>query len=152
MKYARIRLAFLGAVLWSLHAELGAAEPAVTRPILVEAESFSQRGGWVVDAQFMDQMGSPYLLAHGLGRPVADATVEVEFPVEGTYRIWVRHERLGGSVERFPHAGEVSIARRWPTNSHYLWYSGSAMALARRWTDRHPRTMRPARSTRPHWV
>ena len=41
--------------------------------ILIEAEGFADTGGWVVDPQFMDQMGSPYLLAHGLGRPVADA-------------------------------------------------------------------------------
>ncbi len=61
-----------------------------TSKILVEAESFAQRGGWVVDPQFMDQMGSPYLLAHGLGRPVADATTTVEFPVTGRYRVWVR--------------------------------------------------------------
>jgi hypothetical protein len=27
--------------------------------VLVEAESFSNTGGWVVDPQFMDQMGSP---------------------------------------------------------------------------------------------
>jgi hypothetical protein len=35
-------------------------------------------------------MGSPYLLAHGLGRPVADATTEVELPAAGRYRVWVR--------------------------------------------------------------
>ncbi len=37
--------------------------------LLVEAEGFRDRGGWVVDQQSMDQMGSPYLLAHGLGVP-----------------------------------------------------------------------------------
>ena len=58
--------------------------------VLVEAESLPQLGGWVVDPQFMDQMGSPYLLAHGLGRPVADATGEIEFPAVGAYRVWVR--------------------------------------------------------------
>ena len=44
----------------------------VTNPrnVLVEAESFSDAGGWVVDQQSMDRMGSPYLLAHGLGVPV----------------------------------------------------------------------------------
>ena len=30
--------------------------------ILVETESFSAKGGWVVDQQFMDLMGSPYLI------------------------------------------------------------------------------------------
>ena len=32
-------------------------------PILVEVESFDELGGWLVDQQFMDLMGSPYLLA-----------------------------------------------------------------------------------------
>lgn len=59
-------------------------------PILVEAEGFARRGGWVVDPQFMDIMGSPYLLAHGLGRPVADATTEMVVAEAGTYRGWVR--------------------------------------------------------------
>jgi hypothetical protein len=58
--------------------------------ILVEAESFAQLGGWVIDQQAMDQMGSPYLLAHGLGTPVADAVTLVEFPAAGEYRVWVR--------------------------------------------------------------
>jgi hypothetical protein len=58
--------------------------------VLVEAEGFARCGGWVVDPHFMDQMGSPYLLAHGLGRPVADATTEAGFPSTGIYRIWVR--------------------------------------------------------------
>jgi len=31
--------------------------------VLVEAESFTNKGGWVVDQQFMDQMGSHYLLS-----------------------------------------------------------------------------------------
>ena len=48
--------------------------------VLVEAEAFAAHGGWVLDQQFMDQMGSPYLLAHGLGRPVADARTTVTFP------------------------------------------------------------------------
>ena len=29
-------------------------------------------------------------LAHGLGRPVSDATTTAEFPAAGTYRVWVR--------------------------------------------------------------
>lgn len=58
--------------------------------ILVEAEAFSHYGGWVLDQQFMDEMGSPFLLAHGLGRPVEDATTTVTFPESGQYRVWVR--------------------------------------------------------------
>lgn len=63
------------------------AEAAV---VLVEAEAFEDLGGWVLDPQFMDLMGSPYLLAHGMGEPVADATTRVAFPAAGEYRIWVR--------------------------------------------------------------
>ena len=58
--------------------------------VLVEAEAFAELGGWVVDQQFMDLMGSPYLLAHGLGIPVTDAKVDVDLPTAGTYRLWVR--------------------------------------------------------------
>ena len=59
-------------------------------PILVEAEGFRDLGGWVNDQQFMDQMGSPFLLAHGLGRVVADAVTTVSVPETGKYRVWVR--------------------------------------------------------------
>ncbi|WP_040766133.1 FAD-dependent oxidoreductase, partial [Novipirellula maiorica] len=58
--------------------------------VLVETESLPEKGGWVVDQQFMDQMGSPYLLAHGLGEPVPDASGEVQFAEPGEYRVWVR--------------------------------------------------------------
>jgi len=58
--------------------------------VLVEAESFAAVGGWTVDAQFMDQMGSPYLLAHGLGQPVAPAETEIAFEETGEYRVFVR--------------------------------------------------------------
>ncbi len=69
-------------------AAIGSTSPAQT--VLVEAESFESPGGWVYDSQFMDQMGSPYLLAHGLGSPVEDATTTVELPAPRRYRVWVR--------------------------------------------------------------
>jgi hypothetical protein len=58
--------------------------------LFLEAENFHNKGGWVVDQQFMDLMGSSYLLAHGMGIPVKDAETEVEFPATGTYNIFVR--------------------------------------------------------------
>ncbi len=58
--------------------------------VLVEAENFEQKGGWLVDQQFMDQMGSPYLMAHGLGIPVENATTHIRFPGKGNYRVFVR--------------------------------------------------------------
>ena len=67
-----------------------AAAAAEARDILVEAESFARLGGWVVDQQSMPAMGSPYLLAHGLGVAVEDAVTTVDIQREGRYRIWVR--------------------------------------------------------------
>lgn len=58
--------------------------------LFLEAEHFDELGGWDVDQQSMDQMGSPYLLAHGLGVPVADATTTASVPTAGKYRVWVR--------------------------------------------------------------
>ena len=58
--------------------------------IFLEAESFSVKGGWVVDQQFMDLMGSPYLMAHGLGTPVHDASTEVTIPQGGRWHVYVR--------------------------------------------------------------
>ena len=66
-----------------------AAIAAQAETIFIEAESFDDWGGWVNDTQFMDQMGSPYLLAHGMGKPVADA--KTTFVGNGwKYDVWVR--------------------------------------------------------------
>jgi hypothetical protein len=63
---------------------------AQTPTVLIEAESFQNKGGWVVDQQFMDLMGSSYLMAHGMGVPVDDAKITVEFPSTGEYTAFVR--------------------------------------------------------------
>jgi len=65
-------------------------EDAQSRQVLVEAESFAARGGWVLDQEFADQMGSSFLLAHAMGEPVEDAHTEVGIPQAGVYRVWVR--------------------------------------------------------------
>ncbi|MCX7427621.1 MAG: FAD-dependent oxidoreductase [Planctomycetia bacterium] len=73
------------ALLPCIHATLA---PAAT--VFVEAESFARRGGWQLDQQSIATIGSPYLLAHGLGTPVDDATTTVSVPEAGQYRIFVR--------------------------------------------------------------
>jgi len=67
--------------------KLNGAEKAT---IWLEAEQFARTGGWVNDSQFVDLMGSPYLLAHGVGHPVEDAVTEASVPAAGRYRLWVR--------------------------------------------------------------
>lgn len=61
-----------------------------TNGILIEAESFDDLGGWKLDTQFIHIMGSPYLLAHGLGKPVAPAHTTVTLPAAGRWFVWVR--------------------------------------------------------------
>jgi hypothetical protein len=61
-----------------------------TNSLLVSGVSFCQQGGWIADPQFFDQMGSSYLLAHGLGIPVADASTDITLPSNGLYHIFVR--------------------------------------------------------------
>lgn len=78
----------MSAVLIMLLAAAGSA--ALGQTVLVEAESFEELGGWMVDQQSMDQMGSPYLLAHGMGVPVEDASTVVTFPETGAYHVWAR--------------------------------------------------------------
>jgi hypothetical protein len=80
----RSRLILVLSCLALLASSLRAAE------ILIEAESFHQSGGWSLDTQFIEQMGSPYLLAHGLGQPVADASTSIPVPAAGKYRVYVR--------------------------------------------------------------
>ena len=59
-------------------------------------------GGWVLDQQSMASMGSPYLLAHGMGVAVEDASTTVSSEEGGTYHLWVRTRdwtRTWGSKE-----------------------------------------------------
>lgn len=69
---------------------VGCAAVLHAATLMVETESFADTGGWVIDQQSMDQMGSPYLMAHGLGVPVADAVTRVTLSEAGRYRIWAR--------------------------------------------------------------
>ncbi len=64
--------------------------PNTDDSVFVAASAFENKGGWFADPQFMEQMGSSYLIAHGLGTPVADAVTRFSAPREGTYRLFVR--------------------------------------------------------------
>ena len=55
-----------------------------------EAEQFASTGKWSNDPQHMDIMGSPYLLATGLGKSVDDAVTTVKVEKKGIYTLWVR--------------------------------------------------------------
>ncbi len=75
--------------------------------IWLEAEAFDCLGGWVVDTQSLAQVGSAYLMAHGLGVPVADAETVFAIPQAGRWAVWARTRdwtapwRRGTSAGRF---------------------------------------------------
>ena len=58
--------------------------------ILVEGASFADKGGWKLDTQHYQQMGGCYLLAHGLGKPVANARATAVIPEAKTWYVFVR--------------------------------------------------------------
>ena len=79
--------AFLAFAQSSLMAQTSDPKPGL---VLVEAESFADKGGWGVDTLSNDVLGSSYLIAHGWGTPVADAKTTVKFPGPGKYQVYVR--------------------------------------------------------------
>ena len=97
--------------------------------ILIEAESFDKLGGWLVDSQFIDQMGSAYLLAHGLGVPVDDAATKFVADA-GDYRLWVRTRDWASGAGRFDvivnggYVGEFGVG-----DSEWGWIDGGILSL-----------------------
>ncbi|MBQ1454877.1 MAG: FAD-dependent oxidoreductase [Thermoguttaceae bacterium] len=93
LSFCAVCLAVLGSTaLWG--AGEGRFSPRTT--VWIEAESMADSpetpmaGGWTVDPQLIDTVGSSVLLAHGLGKPVADASGTFNIPQSGDYRLFVR--------------------------------------------------------------
>lgn len=111
----------------SLLAVVPLALPAAE--LLVEAESFENPGGWKLDTQFIDIMGSPYLLAHGLGSPVEAASTSVTFPEAGKYHVWVRTknwiEKFADHVDASAAPGRFQIAVGGETLAHEFGKTGA---------------------------
>ena len=105
----------------------------------IEAENFMEKGGWVIDNQSMIQMGSPYLLAHGLGVPVEDATTTIQIPKTGTYRVWVRTRDWvktwgkSGSPGRFEIKinGQPLPVQFGTEKAEWHWQDGGAVSLTK---------------------
>jgi len=57
--------------------------------LLLEVETFENKGGWLIDHQAFEKIGSAYLIAHGKGKPVEDAYTEVFFKEAGSYHVYV---------------------------------------------------------------
>ncbi len=61
-------------------------EQKIANEIFIEAESFSDKGGWIVDQQSMETIHSSYIMAHGMGVPVENAITRFEVAESGEYR------------------------------------------------------------------
>jgi hypothetical protein len=112
---------------------------ALCQQVLVEAESFEHHGGWKLDTQFIPNMGSPYLLAHGLGQPVADATTTVRFPETGRYQVfvrtldWVARWNAPGQPGRFQLVvdGDVVPETFGTRSGKWFWHDGGQVEIRR---------------------
>ena len=76
--------------------------------MFIECEQFDDLGGWTLETQCVAAMGSPYLMAHGLGRPVADATTSVTL-TDGTWHVWARTRDWTAVWKRGTPAGRFQI-------------------------------------------
>lgn len=102
--------------------------------IWLEAERFENTGGWSNDSQFVDLMGSPYLLSTGLGKCVGDATTTADVPVSSKYRLWVRCKDWlpGHSPGRFAvKVGEAvsSVVFGRASTDDWQWFDGGMFEL-----------------------
>jgi hypothetical protein len=102
--------------------------------VFLDAVSFSDKGGWVVDPQYIEQMGAPYLMAHGMGTPVKNAATEVTIPKGGLYQVWVRTRDWCPGDWQAPGRFKLVIdgkvnSTEFGTNAGWNWQKGSAMYL-----------------------
>ena len=70
--------------------ERAIAAPDLEGCVWVEAESFADRGAWKIDTQFTHKMGSAYLIAPGICKPIGSAKTMVRIPRSGTWHVWAR--------------------------------------------------------------
>lgn len=95
---------------WMIIVMIGIVQTMQAAGLWVEAESFGNKGGWVVDQQFTEQMGSSYLMAHGMGIPVKDASAEIKFREKGTYYVYVRTFNWTSPWSKGPGPGKFGLS------------------------------------------
>ena len=77
--------------------------------LFFEAETFADPGGWVIDTQSYETCAFAYLLAHGIGKKVADARTEAVIPQAGTYRAFVHTRNWSAVWNRGTPAGKFLL-------------------------------------------
>lgn len=108
--------------------------------ILIEAESFDHKGGWVVDQQFTFEMGSSYLLAHGMGKAVEDAATKVKFKKAGEYYIYARtynwtspwSDKRGAGAFQIAVGDQLLANELGSTGTKWEWQYAGAVTISKR--------------------
>lgn len=88
-----------------------------------------------MDTQHYQQMGGCYLLAHGMGQPVAPARAEVTLPDRGTWHVWVRTRNWCPGDWAAPGRFKVRVDGRelpveFGTEEGWAWQAGGAVEVA----------------------
>jgi hypothetical protein len=102
--------------------------------VWLDAEDFADYGGWVADTQFVHLMGSAYLIAPGVGKPVADASTVVRIPEAGAFRVWVRTrdwlpEYHPGRFQVFVNGIPLAVTFGEARNDAWTWVDGGTVEL-----------------------
>jgi len=102
--------------------------------VLIEASTFDDLGGWVIDTQFYQQMGGCFLLAHGMGVPVANAKTKFILPEGGKWRAWVRTRNWCPGEWEAPGRFKVKVDGKdlepmFGTQPGWAWQAGGAIDL-----------------------
>ena len=103
--------------------------------VLVETCGFEDPGGWVLDTQYYQQMGGCYLLAHGMGRPVANARTRFSVPEGGVWHVRVRTRDWCPGDWESPGRFKVKVDGKplepvFGTEAGWAWQKGGKIELA----------------------
>ncbi|MGJ8693865.1 MAG: FAD-dependent oxidoreductase [Thalassotalea sp.] len=115
----------------------GFAKSSFTKTgLLIEACNFENLGGWVLDTQFYQQMGGNYLLAHGLGKPVENASTRFKVPEAGKWHVFVRTRDWCPGDWQAPgqfnlHINGKKMPETLGTKSGWAWQDAGVVELAK---------------------
>lgn len=103
--------------------------------VLIDAADFDERGGWVLDTQFVQFTGTACLVAAGIGRPVADAVARLSLAQGGTYRLWVYcrnwiPEHSPGTFTLGVDGEDLSVTHGAGPDDQWTWEDGGTVELS----------------------
>lgn len=136
-----MKLKHLVHYVWVIALFSGMSIAAAQDQLLLETESFTEKGGWVVDQQSFAVIQSSYLMAHGMGRPVKDAYTTATFKYTGAYHLWVKTKDWA-PFPKGPGRFEVHIDGK-PVGGIYgesgsadwKWYYGGEVQISKQQTE-----------------